>query len=88
MDLFNGKTISRAAAGLVAVPLAFAGATLASAGPAPSTPAAPTASTTAAEPYEILVVGKTLGFRHSHIDDTTRALIALGEENEIGRAHV
>ncbi|MEK8225851.1 hypothetical protein NKG05_06920 [Oerskovia sp. M15] len=25
--------------------------------------------------------GKTLGFRHSHIDDTTRALIELGEEN-------
>ena len=31
--------------------------------------------------YEVLVVGETLGFRHSHIDDTTRAIIALGEEN-------
>ncbi|MGW9631370.1 ThuA domain-containing protein [Agromyces sp. NPDC055520] len=31
--------------------------------------------------YDVLVVGKTLGFRHSHIDDTTRAVIQLGEEN-------
>ncbi len=29
----------------------------------------------------MLVVGKTLGFRHSHIDDTTNAVIALGQEN-------
>ena len=31
--------------------------------------------------YHVLVVGKTLGFRHSHIDDTTRAVIQLGAEN-------
>ena len=31
--------------------------------------------------YHVLVVGKTLGFRHSHIDDTTRAVIQLGEEH-------
>ena len=31
--------------------------------------------------YKVLVVGKTLGFRHSHIDDTTLAVIDLGEEN-------
>jgi type 1 glutamine amidotransferase len=31
--------------------------------------------------YKVLVVGKTLGFRHSHIDDTTNAVIALGQEN-------
>lgn len=31
--------------------------------------------------YRILVVGETLGFRHSHIDDTTHALIDLGAEN-------
>jgi type 1 glutamine amidotransferase len=31
--------------------------------------------------YEVLVVGETLGFRHSHIDDTTNAIIALGEEH-------
>jgi type 1 glutamine amidotransferase len=31
--------------------------------------------------YTILVVGKTLGFRHSHIDDTTHALIDLGAEH-------
>ena len=29
-------------------------------------------------PYHVLVVGKTLGFRHSHIDDTTRAVISAG----------
>lgn len=34
-----------------------------------------------AEDYKVLVVGETLGFRHSHIDDTTRAILALGEEN-------
>ena len=27
------------------------------------------------------MVGKTLGFRHSHIDDTTNAVIKLGQEN-------
>jgi len=32
--------------------------------------------------YKILVVGKTLGFRHSHIDDTTHALIGLGAEHD------
>ena len=31
--------------------------------------------------YEVLVVGETLGFRHSHIDDTTNAIIKLGEEH-------
>jgi type 1 glutamine amidotransferase len=31
--------------------------------------------------YEVLVVGKTLGFRHSHIDDTTNAVIALGQQH-------
>jgi len=31
--------------------------------------------------YKVLVVGETLGFRHSHIDDTTNAIIALGQEN-------
>ena len=35
----------------------------------------------AADEYEVLVVGETLGFRHSHIDDTTRAIIALGDEH-------
>ena len=29
----------------------------------------------------MLVVGETLGYRHSHIDDTTLAVIALGREN-------
>lgn len=31
--------------------------------------------------YKVLVVGQTLGFRHSHIDDTTNAIIDLGEAN-------
>ncbi|MGO3661469.1 ThuA domain-containing protein [Microbacterium gubbeenense] len=31
--------------------------------------------------YKVLVVGETLGFRHSHIDDTTLAMMKLGEEN-------
>ena len=31
--------------------------------------------------YQVLVVGKTLGFRHSHIDETTNAVIALGQEH-------
>ena len=34
--------------------------------------------------YEVLVVGETLGFRHSHIDETTNAIIALGEEHGFG----
>jgi type 1 glutamine amidotransferase len=33
------------------------------------------------EGYKVLVVGKTLGFRHSHIPATTQATIALGEQN-------
>jgi type 1 glutamine amidotransferase len=33
------------------------------------------------ENYQVLVVGKTLGFRHSHIDDTTNAVIQLGQEH-------
>ena len=33
------------------------------------------------EDYEVLVVGKTLGFRHSSIDEATTAIIALGEAN-------
>lgn len=43
--------------------------------------AAPEPVDTAAAPYKVLVVGKTLGFRHSHIDETTNAVIALGQEH-------
>lgn len=39
------------------------------------------AQAAAEEDYEILVVGKTLGFRHSSIDEATTAIIALGEAN-------
>lgn len=31
--------------------------------------------------YKVLVVGETMGFRHSHIGPTTNAIIELGEEN-------
>ncbi|SFB46630.1 Trehalose utilisation [Nocardioides alpinus] len=41
----------------------------------------PVADVAEAAPYKVLVVGKTLGFRHSHIDDTTNAVIKLGQEN-------
>lgn len=34
-----------------------------------------------ADPYKVLIVGQTLGFRHSHIPATTQATIALGQEN-------
>lgn len=43
--------------------------------------AAPEPEGVAAAPYEVLVVGKTLGYRHSHIDETTNAVIALGQEH-------
>ncbi|MDQ0871140.1 type 1 glutamine amidotransferase [Arthrobacter sp. V1I9] len=33
------------------------------------------------ENYDVLVVGKTTGFRHSSIDEATTAIIALGEAN-------
>ena len=59
------------------------GAVAAAAGVAISLGVTPTAAF--AEPeeedYKVLVVGKTLGFRHSHIDDTTNALILLGQQN-------
>ncbi|MFI2704701.1 ThuA domain-containing protein [Cellulosimicrobium composti] len=70
MNLFSGTTIRRAVAAAVALPVA-GGATLVAAVPAAADD----------EEYKILVVGETLGFRHSHIDDTTLALIDLGEEN-------
>ncbi|WP_323959694.1 hypothetical protein GC088_14355 [Arthrobacter sp. JZ12] len=35
----------------------------------------------AVEDYDVLVVGKTTGFRHSSIDEATTAIIALGEAN-------
>ncbi|MFW7415880.1 ThuA domain-containing protein [Demequina sp. SO4-18] len=39
------------------------------------------AEVAADEPYEVLVVGKTLGFRHSSIDEATTAIMALGDAN-------
>lgn len=69
--------LSRLATGLCAGALLLTGAALAA--PASAEPDAADAS--AAAPYKVLVVGKTLGFRHSHIDDTTNAVIALGKEH-------
>ena len=43
--------------------------------------AATPASASADDEYKVLVVSETLGFRHSHIDDTTLAVIKLGQEN-------
>ena len=74
------KSLARAFSGLCASALLMGGAV--AAGAAPSGAAAPAAdAVAAAAPYRVLVVGKTLGFRHSHIDDTTNAVIALGQEH-------
>jgi type 1 glutamine amidotransferase len=72
------KPLSLLTTGLAAGALLLTGASYASAG----TESDATASAApAAEPYKVLVVGKTLGFRHSHIDDTTNAVIKLGQEH-------
>ena len=60
---------------------AFAGALALTGSVVAPSQAAPEPDGSAAAPYKVLVVGKTLGFRHSHIDDTTNAVIALGQEN-------
>jgi hypothetical protein len=73
------KPLSLLTTGLAAGALLLTGASYASAG-AEADPATSAAATTA-EPYKVLVVGKTLGFRHSHIDDTTNAVIKLGQEH-------
>jgi len=39
------------------------------------------AQAAAVQNYDVLVVGKTTGFRHSSIDEATTAIIALGEAN-------
>lgn len=71
------RTSRLAAVASVAV-MAVTGLTMA---PASQADPAPAPSATANATYKVLVVGKTLGYRHSHIDDTTRAVIAMGEEN-------
>lgn len=42
-------------------------------------PVSPKASVV--ENYDVLVVGKTIGFRHSSIDEATSAIMALGDAN-------
>lgn len=73
------KPLSLITTGLAAGALLLTGATYASAGA--DTDAAPSSAEAAAEPYKVLIVGKTLGFRHSHIDETTNAVIAMGQKN-------
>lgn len=48
---------------------------------AATTLAAAPASADDEDDYRVLVVGETLGFRHSHIDETTHAIIDLGAEH-------
>jgi len=66
-------------AGLAALVLGFGAASAGAAGPAAAPGSAPDAGQ--ADDYKVLVVGKTLGFRHSHIDETTHAIIDLGRES-------
>jgi type 1 glutamine amidotransferase len=72
------KPLSLLTTGLAAGALLLTGASYASAGTESDAAAS---AAPAAEPYKVLVVGKTLGFRHSHIDDTTNAVIKLGQEH-------
>ncbi|WP_404389436.1 ThuA domain-containing protein [Humibacillus xanthopallidus] len=65
--------------GLAALLLGFGAASAGAVDSAASTNASPQAG--ASEEYKVLVVGKTLGFRHSHIDETTNAVIDMGEES-------
>jgi type 1 glutamine amidotransferase len=56
-------------------------AAAATAAAASLTAAPATALPAADDEYRVLVVGETLGFRHSHIDETTHAIIDLGAEH-------
>ena len=75
------KPFSLIATGLAAGALLLTGATYASAGAGAGAADASARPAAAAEPYKVLVVGKTYGYRHSHIDETTNAVIALGKEH-------
>ncbi|NHA67862.1 ThuA domain-containing protein [Phycicoccus flavus] len=79
---------ARLGAGLAAgaaLLVGLTGAPATAAAPAAVPQAAPQAAAPKADEesgeYKVLVVGKTLGFRHSHIDETTHAVIEMGEEN-------
>ncbi|MCF6377348.1 ThuA domain-containing protein [Nocardioides KLBMP 9356] len=74
------RPLTLLASGLSAGALMLGGATFAPAG-AETDPAAGATATSAAAPYKVLVVAKTYGFRHSHIDETTNAVIELGQEH-------
>ncbi len=70
------RYISKAAIGVLGAALivpALAATT------AQADPVSPRASVV--ENYDVLVVGKTIGFRHSSIDEATSAIMALGEAN-------
>jgi type 1 glutamine amidotransferase len=65
--------------GLAALLLGFGAASAGAVDSGASAAAGPRADV--ADDYKVLVVGKTLGFRHSHIDETTHAVIDMGEES-------
>lgn len=71
------RYISRAALGIIGTALAVPAlaVTPAQAGPAQ-------VQAEVVQEYDVLVVGKTTGFRHSSIDEATTAIIALGEANK------
>lgn len=73
-------TTARLGAGLAAGAALLVGLT-----GAPATASVPSAAPAAqgadSDEYKVLVVGKTLGFRHSHIDETTHAVMDMGEES-------
>ena len=72
-------TLTGLAALLLGFGAASAGAVDSAASTNPGTDARPQAASS--EQYKVLVVGKTLGFRHSHIDETTHAVIDMGRES-------
>jgi type 1 glutamine amidotransferase len=65
--------------GLAALLLGFGAASAGAADTAAASARGPQAAADGS--YKVLVVGKTLGFRHSHIDETTHAVIDLGRES-------
>ena len=71
------RYISRATLGIIGTALAVPALAVT---PAQAEPAQVQAEVV--QEYDVLVVGKTTGFRHSSIDEATTAIIALGEANK------
>ncbi|WP_171027489.1 ThuA domain-containing protein [Pseudarthrobacter sp. NamE2] len=70
------RNISKATLGLIGTALVVPALAIT---PAQANPVSERAEV--AQDYDVLVVGKTTGFRHSSIDEATTAIIALGEAN-------